>query len=84
MRLPSPRAALPALLSTMLLTACVRPAAVLAPRPPVPNDLLTCVPQPVPPQPKTDADVANFILDLADAGQDCRDKLSAVARVVAP
>jgi hypothetical protein len=44
--------------------------------------LLTCLPQPVPGAIASDADVANYILDLADAGADCRERLAAVKQAL--
>lgn len=50
----------------------------------VPPSLATCAPQPEPPANADDTDVANFILDLAAAGEDCRAKLAAVVKVIGP
>ena len=49
----------------------------------VPPSLLTCSAEPAPPAGRfTDTDVADYMLALSDAGQDCRDRLAGVARVV--
>jgi hypothetical protein len=57
---------------------------VLAPRLEVPPSLLACAPQPEPPVVTTDTDLTDWILDLADAGADCRSKLGAVGTIVNP
>ena len=72
------------LLFAPLWTGCAAPA----PEPvlvklSVPPSLLACQSQPVPPDPmKNDADLAYFIVDLAAAGDDCRQKLDAVRGLV--
>ena len=51
----------------------------------MPPELLTCRAQPIPPD--VDADdvaIGDWIVDAMGAGQDCRDRLANVARVVAP
>jgi hypothetical protein len=53
-------------------------------RQPIPGDLLTCAPQPAPPDTGTQRDVGQFIIDLAAAGADCRSKVEAVAQIVKP
>ena len=69
---------LPALLSVLCLTACATPPQPVA-HLPVPDGLLQCQVRPdVPPDPVTDQDLADWILTLSDAGQDCRDKLNQV------
>ncbi|WP_189424507.1 hypothetical protein [Devosia pacifica] len=53
----------------------------------VPDQLLTCQPQPRSPADNpaaTDRDVALYIVDLAVAGDDCRTKLGSVRRIVNP
>lgn len=50
----------------------------------VPPSLLTCAPPPVPRPVETQKDVALLIVDLAEAGADCRGKLAAVRQVLAP
>ena len=69
---------LPLLLSALPLTACgTKPLPTVTL--PVPATLLQCSPEPAAPaDPMTDAGLAGFIVDLADAGQDCRGKLQAV------
>lgn len=65
-------------LCALLSTACA-PAATQTVRLTVPPGLLTCRPAPdVPGEPVTDADLAGWIIDLAEAGDDCRDKLARV------
>ena len=79
----SPSLALPALLLPLLCAAC-SPSPVPVPvRLVVPPQLLTCQPQPVPPNPlRDDADLAYFITDLAAAGDDCRAKLAGVRGLI--
>lgn len=79
---PPPVACL--LLCAPLLTGCgSNPTVVEAPRLAVPASLLSCTDQPAPPAPGTDdAALAHWILDLAAAGDDCRGKLGAVAKVL--
>jgi len=79
--------AMPLLPCALLLTACGSslPNIVEAPRLTVPASLLACAAQPEPPPPGTDDTVlAHWILDLASAGDDCRGKLAAVAKVLNP
>ncbi len=55
------------------------PPVLVAVRRQVPAALLQCQPQPVPPSLlRDDAELATFIIDLAAAGDDCRDKLQRV------
>lgn len=75
------------LLFVWLLTGCgqVSPTVIEVPRVAVPPELLTCRAQPIPPD--VDADdvaIGDWIVDAMGAGQDCRDRLANVARVVAP
>lgn len=75
------------LLLPLLLAACgetkLLPSLVTQ-RLEVPESLLTCAPPPAPRPVSTQADVALLLLDLAEAGEDCRAKLAAVKDVVAP
>ncbi|WP_441339494.1 Rz1-like lysis system protein LysC [Novosphingobium sp. Chol11] len=41
-----------------------------------PPERLTCAAQPSPPSGNTDREIASFIVDLVEAGQDCRDALA--------
>jgi hypothetical protein len=50
-------------------------------KPPVPLSLLECRAQPARPK-ADDTDLAYWILDLANAGQDCREKLARVKDLV--
>jgi hypothetical protein len=74
----------PALALASTLTACGPTPAPVSGLP-VADGLLTCQPFPVGhrEQWRTDEDLWSWIQDVADAGQDCRDKLAAVAGVVA-
>jgi len=79
--------AMPLLPCALLLTGCAGnpPNVVEAPRLTVPVSLLSCAEQPDPPAAGADdTALARWILDLAAAGDDCRGKLAAVARVAAP
>lgn len=69
----------------LLLGACC------APRDPAPRiltldfpvSLFACTPEPLPPEGAyTQRDVALFVVDLADAGRDCRTRLHAVKEIV--
>lgn len=84
-----PKTALSLLLSAALLTACAAPEPRLlvdqrVERLTAPPQLLTCLESPEPPIDMpggpaiTQADVADYLISLWDAGQDCRDKLSAL------
>jgi hypothetical protein len=55
---------------------------VLSPRLQLPDTLLTCLPQPTPGNIADDADLADYILDLADAGDDCRSKVSRIKEIM--
>ncbi len=80
-----PLPATPLLLCALFLTGCgtTPPLAADGPRTPVPPSLLTCAAQPEPPAPGADdRSLAQWILDLAAAGDDCRSRLRAVARVL--
>ncbi len=81
------RAPVPAaLLSLLCLTGCAagpEPAPrVEVVRIAVPAALLSCQPAPVPPTMADDRDLARYILALADAGEDCRDRLARVRGLV--
>ena len=78
--------AMPLLPCALLLTACGSSLnTVEAPRLTVPASLLACATQPEPPAAGTDdTALAHWILDLASAGDDCRGKLGAVAKVLNP
>lgn len=73
-----------ALLSALCLTACSQPQPQVAmtPAQQIPAQLLACLPQPVPPAIVTDADLATYLADLADAGADCRTTLAAVKQAL--
>lgn len=44
----------------------------------IPTELLTCADEPAPGSMNSQKDVAHFIIDLRNAGQDCRDKVNAI------
>lgn len=48
----------------------------------VPADLRTCAAEPVAPAAETQRTVARYVVDLADAGEDCRSKLNALNRIL--
>lgn len=51
----------------------------------MPDALQHCQAEPAPPLVLSrDADLADYVVALADAGDDCRAKLAAVARVLTP
>lgn len=60
------------------------PTVIRTPPPTVPPALLTCLPEPLAPDPSTatQRDVAIFLFDLAEAGQDCRRKLGVTRRLL--
>ena len=71
----------------VLLARCAPAAEPVVVRPDVPPTLLTCAAAPVPPDlnvPRWDEVLANWVLDLGAAGEDCRAKLRAVRHLVAP
>jgi hypothetical protein len=78
------RLALIAVLCALCLTGCGgQPDVTVAWRPAPPVSLLSCRVQPDPPPVGADdTALADFILDLADAGADCRDKLAALGRAM--
>lgn len=69
-----------ACLIALLLSGCGTTAAVPElVHIPLPAGLLTCAAEPVPPaKPYTQRAVALWLIDLADAGADCRGKLGEV------
>jgi hypothetical protein len=73
---------LAAAVAAAVLTGCAATTdpevRVVEVRPEVPASLLSCQPEPEPPESGTQRDVARFVLDLAEAGADCRGKLNAV------
>lgn len=77
---------LPFLIALILaLSACTTtPQAPLTIEKEVPPSLLVCAPSPSPPVEDgiTQRDVARFLLDLAEAGEDCRSKLGSVKRLL--
>jgi len=75
------------LLLLLPLAACAAPSppVVRTERLEVPASLLACLPQPEPPGAGADdSALARWILDLAEAGEDCRGRLARVAEVVTP
>lgn len=71
----------------LCLTACAAndPQTVAILRPKVPVELLTCAPAPPPPAntPRLrQSDVGRYIVDLWEAGEDCRRKHGALAGVL--
>lgn len=72
-----------------LLTACASaPPVVLTKIQEVPQQvplaLLSCAPEPAVPAGSMQSDVAGYLLDALDAGDDCRAKLGAVRALVTP
>lgn len=48
-----------------------------------PAEMLTCAPAPAVPEVETQRAVATYIVDLWDAGEDCRQRLGAVRELYA-
>lgn len=72
------------LLVATALLGCAKPAPVVtAQATPIPDQLLGCKPEPMPPATGSQRQVASYVLDLADAGEDCRQKLGAVKSIEA-
>lgn len=63
-------------LPALCLASCGKD--VIVERVPVPARFLTCAAEPAPPAEDTDKAVAGFIVDLIEAGADCRSKLAAI------
>ena len=85
MRRLAPRPAWPALSFVLALTACAQP--VPAPPPPalaLTRDLLICRPRPPVPAIEQDADLMLWIVDIDEAGEDCRQRLARVREVIGP
>jgi hypothetical protein len=78
--------ALPLLLSVLCFTACAgQPVTVPTTHLPIPANLLSCTDEPNLPDPiADDTQLANWILDLSNAGADCRSKLGSVRSIVGP
>lgn len=51
---------------------------IVVERVPVPERFLTCANEPAPPAEDTDKAVAGFIVDLIEAGADCRSRVAAI------
>lgn len=63
-------------LPALCLASCGKD--VVVERVPVPERFLTCAAEPAPPAEDTDKAVAGFIVDLIEAGADCRSKVQAI------
>lgn len=69
------------LTSALLLSGCATTSRTVSPA--VPDALLTCAAEPQPPTDTSNSrKVAIYIVDLHDAGEDCRSKLGAVKKVL--
>ena len=82
MRRLVPRPAWPALSLLLALSACARPDP--PPGRPVPASLLVCRPEPAVPELTEDAVLMFYLLDLVEAGEDCRSRLARVREIVGP
>lgn len=76
---PRPLLALIALLFALSLTGCAKAPAVT-----VPDSLLVCRDEPRLAGQVNDPALGEFIIDLVEAGADCRGKLRAVRGLVRP
>lgn len=71
------------LISLTVLSGCAKPSpAITVAGPSVPDQLLTCRAEPTPPATGSQRAVALYVIDLADAGDDCRQKLAGVRGIV--
>ena len=73
---PALRHAPTALLLGLLCSACSSPVAVMQPQAKLPANFWQCQAEPAAPVISSDADLADWIVDLAYAGRDCREKLA--------
>ncbi len=80
------RPAWPLLLFALVSTACALPEPVAPPRPALAlaPSLTTCRPRPPVPVIEQDADLMLWVLDLDEAGEDCRQRLARVREVSGP
>jgi hypothetical protein len=72
------------LIPLLLLAGCAAPAPVtkiVTVTPTMPAGLLTCAPAPDVPTPVNQAVVANYIVALWQAGQDCRAHVAAISQL---
>lgn len=67
----------------MFLTGCATTIPQQAPLT-IPSNMLLCQAAPQVPNNPTDKDLAYYILDLSNAGDDCRDKLQAIKNIKEP
>ena len=68
-------------LIALVLTGCATTT------PLVTSDMLYCMPAPISPTDDpaaTEADVGEYVIDLAEAGADCRSKLGSVRQLILP
>lgn len=75
--------ALIVLLFGMLLQGCATTIPQQAPLT-IPANMLLCQEAPQVPNEPTDKDLAYYILDLSNAGSDCREKLHAIKNIEEP
>lgn len=67
----------------LALTACVQPAPTPAALSLAPS-LLTCRDEPMVPDMQNDADFMGYVIDVIEAGEDCRGRLARVREVAGP
>lgn len=48
----------------------------------IPEHILKCTPEPLPGATETQRDVALYLVELSDAGEDCRRKLASVRKLL--
>jgi hypothetical protein len=58
--------------------------AVISPTPKLPADLWACKAEPALPSQEFGKPLADFVVDLADAGRDCRSKLAGAKAILEP
>ena len=68
-------------LRVLPLLLCLTACANTTPPLPIPSNMILCQEAPEVPTSPTDKQLALFILELSDAGQECREKLLAIKAI---